>query len=82
MNRDVALMQYFILDQFTPIKRYVLGHKLFIFSVSSSLPISPTVWTLTWLLVILSFLFFLYWVLAWGIANGGVTLVQVGVICM
>jgi hypothetical protein len=53
------------ISQFTAFKRYVLGHKLFIFSVSSSLPISPTLWVGCWLLVILSFLFFLYWVLAW-----------------
>ena len=79
MNRDVALMQYFILEQFSPFKAYVLTHRLFTFSVSSALPISPLLWTSCWAFVIGSLLFWLYWVLQWGLANGSVTLEQWGV---
>lgn len=74
MNRDVALMQFFILEQFSAFKRYVLVHRLFTFSVSSSLPISPSLWVASWAFVLLSTLFYLYWVLMWGISNGSVTL--------
>ena len=79
MNRDVALMQFFILEQFSPFKRYVLMHRLFTFSVSSALPISPLLWTTCWAFAICSLLFWLYWVLQWGISNGSVTLEQWGI---
>jgi hypothetical protein len=79
MNRDVALMQFFILEQFSPFKRYVLTHRLFTFSVSSALPISPSLWVFCWAVVLLSLLFYLYWVLTWGLSNGGVTLEQWGI---
>jgi hypothetical protein len=72
-NRDTMLLQYFILEQFTLFKQFILMRHMFVFSLSSPLPIDPLVWLVSWLIVIFSLVFFLYWAFAWGVSQGGKT---------
>jgi hypothetical protein len=72
-NRDTMLLQYFILEQFTLFKQFILLQQMFVFSLSSPLPIDPLIWTVSWLIIIGAQLFFLYWALAWGVSQGGTT---------
>ncbi|KAJ1429393.1 REJ domain-containing protein [Ochromonadaceae sp. CCMP2298] len=69
LGKDVALIQYFVLEQFSAFKRYALRAHFFAFDATSSLPIHPAKWAAGWAFVLLSALFFVYWALAWGIAT-------------
>ncbi|KAJ1431867.1 hypothetical protein B484DRAFT_462540, partial [Ochromonadaceae sp. CCMP2298] len=71
--------QYFILEQFSTLKQYILQKHLFDYAASSPLPVSPTLWCLSWFWVVLSQIFLLYWAFAWTVSQGGVTLNAWGV---
>lgn len=73
LERDVALIQYFILEQFVAYKRYVLQHHFFLFNESTPPKIHPIKWILCWMFLFLSSVFFLYWILSWAILNGSLT---------
>ena len=36
--------------------------------------VNPGPWVISWILISLSLLFFIYWIFAWGVKNGGETL--------
>lgn len=78
-SRDVMLLQYFVLGQFSLFKRYYLNWHLFYFSAASPPLLHPLLWTLCWMFMICSQIFFLYWIFAWGASQGGVTLDEWGV---
>ncbi len=69
-NRDVALIQFFVLEQFNAFKRYALKYQFFFFPASTPRKIHPILWILGWMFMFAALLFFAYWVLAWGIGNG------------
>ena len=73
-DQDVALIQYFAFEQFTPFKRFILQSSFFDFPNTSPQTISTSVWLAAWALVIAAYLFFLYWILVWGISSGNKTL--------
>ena len=73
-DQDVALIQYFAFEQFTPFKRFILQSSFFDFPYTSPQTISTSVWLAAWTLVIAAYLFFLYWILVWGISSGNKTL--------
>ena len=69
-------MQFFVLEHFHPFKRWVLSKHLrdpkegFDFATPSSM--HPIAWLGAWFVTIGAFVFFLYWILMWGIKSGGV----------
>lgn len=72
-DRDVAIMQRFILEQFSPFKRWILRQHMFVFNSQTPDVIDPFIYIFAWILVIFIFCFFIYWILAWGIQNGPTT---------
>ena len=78
-NRDTMLIQYFILEQFSKIKRFVLHRHMFDFSVSTPQEINPFCWLLAWTFVLLSIAFFLYWGFIWGVSQAGSTVQNWGI---
>lgn len=70
MERDIALIQFFILEQFVAYKRFALRHHFFLFDGSTPEKINPIVWILAWLIVIGAIVFFLVWILMWAVLNG------------
>ncbi|KAJ1385485.1 hypothetical protein B484DRAFT_410495 [Ochromonadaceae sp. CCMP2298] len=72
-NRDSTLIQYFILEQFSTIKQFVLKKHLFDYAASSPPSISPYYFIAAWVWVVLTHMFCLYWALLWTVTQGGVT---------
>lgn len=66
-NKDIALIQMFILEQFTPFKKYVLEKQMLAFNSASPGLVDPLSWFLAWTVTIASMAFFVYWIFAWGI---------------
>lgn len=65
-DKDVALFQFFILEQFTAFKRFVLKVQFFAFPATTPLPISLYIWVGAWAFILLSIAFYLYWILTWA----------------
>jgi len=71
-SRDAALIQFFVVEQFSILKRYVIERHLLDFSASSPTSIHPGVWISAWAFVIISQIFFLMWsMFAWAAYDGG-----------
>jgi hypothetical protein len=78
-NRDSTLIQYFILEQFSFLKQFLLRKHLFDYAASSPEPVSPLAWLLAWAWVVFTHLFCLYWALLWTVSQGGVTVKAWGI---
>jgi len=72
-KRDIALTRAFILEQFTLFKRHIL-EKEFYPDGHNVIYLHPMVWFTSYILIIFIILFFLYWILNWGVKNGTTTL--------
>jgi len=72
-SKEIMLMQFFILEQFTRMKQYVLSRLFFTFPLINPSLISPVSWTCAWSVIVLSIAFFFYWILKWGLSQGGAT---------
>lgn len=68
---NTALLQFFVLEQFSAMKRYVLRYQYFSFERVQREAINPFIWLGGWALLIGSVLFFIYWIYAWCLASGG-----------
>ena len=76
--KDIALMRKFILEQVSIFYQFSLRRN---FDDIDGVPpeiIRPGVWVAAWFFIISVILFFLYWVFAWGVKNGGATLYSWG----
>ena len=76
--KDIALMRKFILEQVSIFYQFSLKKN---FDDIDGVPpeiIRPGVWVAAWFFIISVILFFLYWVFAWGVKNGGDTLYSWG----
>jgi len=71
---DAILQQYFILEHFDVFKKYCLTKEFFIYDDMEPESIDPVVWLLGWVATISMLGFFIYWIFAWGVKNGGSTL--------
>jgi len=78
--KDALLIQHFILEQFSPIKQFVLRRHMFNNNMTTQMTVSPLVWVLAWTWVILSMAFFLAWAFAWGATEGGNTAAAWGIV--
>lgn len=67
---NTALLQFFVLEQFSAMKRYVLRYQYFDNRVSGE-AINPFVWLGGWFLLSGCLIFFIYWIYAWCLASGG-----------
>ena len=71
---DFALIQSFVFEQVSFIHRYALRAIFFQSHAAAPSQINPWTWVASWVFVISCFVFFLYWIFAWGVTNAGVTL--------
>jgi hypothetical protein len=71
--RDRLLLQHFILEQMPSYKRFALKKELFLFHSCSPESIDGRVWLCAWFAVLCMYCFYMYWMLAWAISNGGTT---------
>ena len=76
-SKEIILIQHFILEQFdtTKLKQTILNAQLFPSlllpsSVESSL-MSPISWCCAWLVIVLSIVFFFYFIIQWGLTHQG-----------
>ena len=76
-SKEIILIQHFILEQFdtTKLKQNILNAQLFPSlllpsSVESSL-MSPISWCCAWLVIVLSIVFFFYFIIQWGLTHQG-----------
>ena len=69
--QEVTLLHSWILEQFTPFKKWLLNAQFFCFEGLGRPLINPLDWILCWIFVIGGLAFFVYWILAWGAINGG-----------
>ena len=72
--KETTLIHYFILEHFTPYKRYALKHQFFQFDKAEPEKIDGNIWLMAWAFMILVWSFCIYWTFAWALANGGVTM--------
>ena len=72
--KDIALMRKFILEQVSIFYRFSLKKNFMDIDGVPPEFISPSLWLAAWILIISALLFFLFWIFAWGVRNGGQTL--------
>jgi hypothetical protein len=73
-NRDMMLIQYFILEQFSALKQYVLHRHMFVFNLTTPKTIHVGLWLASWFVVLGTIIFLLYWIFMWGVHQGGFTI--------
>jgi hypothetical protein len=76
--QDVLLLYSFILEQFPTFKRWILKDQLLCFEGFFPSVIGFYPWFFAWTFVLAVYLFYCYWIFAWGIANGSLLLQQWG----
>jgi hypothetical protein len=78
--KDVVLMQSFVVEQFTAHKRYALSSLMVNCAVIIPPdPIDAIPWILGWFLQFAVIGFYMYWMFAWGVYNGGDTVAAWGI---
>ena len=75
---EVYLLYHFVLEQLTPFKRWIIRDQLLCFQAFFPSTIDVTSWLLGWTFVIGVYLFYCYWIFAWGVANGALLLSEWG----
>jgi hypothetical protein len=79
--RDATLMMFFVVENVSWLCRASLNNSLFKYSSLTPRLVNPIVWALAWAVVMFGYNgFLLYWILAWGIKNGGQTVNQWGTV--
>lgn len=71
---DTILMHHFMYEQIGLLGTITLQPQLDTFSRRIPLLINPALWLLGWMIVIAVNIFFIVWVLLWGLKNTGLTL--------
>lgn len=69
-HKDVVLMQYFVLEQFSPLRRLILQGELFDLHETKPQTVHYFKWTIAWVFCNGVYAFFLYWMFAWGAKVG------------
>lgn len=78
-SKEVALIQFFMAENFSSYKQYILTGHLFAFNDSNPLFVHPGKWLAGWFFIISAQLFFIYWMLMWGVSSGGKAMQSWGV---
>jgi hypothetical protein len=71
---EVLLLYTFVLEQFPIFKRWVLKDQLLCFEGFFPSVIDFYSWFFAWLFVLGVYLFYCYWIFAWGVSNGNLLL--------
>jgi hypothetical protein len=71
---DITLLQHFILEQLPVHKQFALSQYFFDYQRLTPPSINVFAWIGIWAFVFCLYVFLLYWMFAWGVNNGGVTL--------
>jgi hypothetical protein len=77
-QRNVILAQCFVLEQFSPWKRYILNRH-YSYLHKTPVTINPGIWLLSCCFVVLSILFLVYWLMRWAVNHGGHNIFDWGV---
>jgi hypothetical protein len=77
-RKDAVLIQYFVLEQFSIFKRFCLRREFFVYDDVPPENTDPITWIMVWIFIFGALSFFVYWVFAWGVKNGGNTLTNWG----
>jgi hypothetical protein len=70
-HKDVVLLQHFVLEQFSSLRKLILEKELFNFDTCKPKKVGFIKWAIAWAFCNGVFGFFLYWIFAWGVKNGG-----------
>ena len=79
MDNDIALIQYFVLEQLPPFQRFALKYQSFAFPNVSSSTVHPLIWVAGWAFLYGMNCFFIYWILLWCLTSGGATMKAWGI---
>jgi len=77
--KDCTLIQYFVLEQMTFFKRYTLNQQFFNFPRLAPELVDWRTWVCAWICTVSGFLYFLYYMFAWGAVSGPTTLKNWGI---
>jgi hypothetical protein len=78
--RDIQLLRAFVLECLSPFKRYVLRLHIYRYDENRRMEkVALWMWVVAWVLQTGALVFFIYWILSWGLVNGGETLTAWGV---
>ena len=72
--KDTKLIRYFVLDCLSPLKRHALEVNNNTYDISRAEKASWPVYVMSWIFISGSLCFFMYWIFAWAVYNGGETL--------
>jgi hypothetical protein len=71
---DVLIIQKFILEQLTPFRRYALQAEFFQFDGAAPAFVNGYIWLISWLTIILTWIFCVSWLFFWAVNNGSGTI--------
>ena len=71
---EVLILNTFVLEQFPIFKRWILKDQLLCFEGFFPSVIDFYSWFIAWIFVISVYLFYCYWIFAWGVSNGNMLL--------
>ena len=78
-TKEVALLQHFILEQFSAAKQFVLRRHMFD-GCPTAAPVHPLAWIYGWVFVAFSGAFFLAWAFAWAATHSGSAAADWGIV--
>ena len=79
-DKDTRLIRYFILECLSPCKRYVLQSTNLSYDDFQGTKSSWPVYICSWIMITGTLCFFVYWIFAWGLYEGGDTLAAWGAV--
>lgn len=70
LEPDVALLQCFVLEQFSTFKQFILRYHFFDFPYAVTSTIHPVLWMMGWCIYVGFQFFAIYWIFAWCVYSG------------
>ena len=76
-NKDKALIQFFVKEQFNSFKQYILRYHYGLLSHDATAPlVHPIPWLICWTIIFLGLLFFLFWIFQWAVVVGNASVIS------
>eukprot|EP01033_Poteriospumella_lacustris_P002344 gene2338-1709_t len=70
LEPDVALLQCFVLEQFSTFKQFILRYHFFDFPYAMTSTVHPVLWMMGWCIYVGFQCFAIYWIFAWCVYSG------------
>lgn len=70
LEPDVALLQCFVLEQFSTFKQFILRYHFFDFPYAMTSTVHPVLWMMGWCIYVGFQFFAIYWIFAWCVYSG------------